>query len=357
MTRRATENGREVRVHAKEGGFERLGFAWKTDGGNVHTPPAGETGPNQILLLDEHFRNGEIEAVVQPLMLQPYLAASKKTKPECSLVGRFQDAGNYITGGLGVHGQDLGIARVEGGHFEKLKSASMPDDFDSRGRQLRLRLTFDEDEVTLWCDGDVCCRATSVSRGGRCGLRADWTEAHFKDIRTLNRDTGCLVIGPIGGISSAARERSDRLLRTVIRPTLAAHGYRARRADQYSTSHGDINDEIFKHLIEDELVIADLSGHNPNVYYELAIRHAVRKPFIHIIQTHDKLPFDVQNMRTIEVDLGSAESIKHAAGELDAVLTALRRDQEITTPIPKPWTLLVPQSRQNNVPGRAGRRR
>ena len=112
MSRRATENGNEVRVHAKEGGFERLGFAWKTDGGNVHTPPASETGPNQILLLDEHFRNGEIEAEVEPVKLQPYLAASQKAKLECSLVGRFQDAANYITGGLGVHGEDLGIARV-----------------------------------------------------------------------------------------------------------------------------------------------------------------------------------------------------------------------------------------------------
>ena len=104
-------------------------------------------------------------------------------------------------------------------------------------------------------------------------------------------------------------------------------------------------------------VIADLSDHNPNVYYELAIRHAVRKPFIHIIQTRDKLPFDVQNMRTIQVDLGSAESIKHAVGELDAVLTALRRDREVTTPVPKPWTLLIPQSRPNAAPSRSGRKR
>jgi hypothetical protein len=83
----------------------------------------------------------------------------------------------------------------------------------------------------------------------------------------------------------------------------------------------------------------------------------VRKPFIHIIQTHDKLPFDVQNMRIIQVDLGSRESIKHAVGELDAVLTGLRRDPEVTTPVPKPWTLLIPQSRQSAVPGRSSRRR
>jgi hypothetical protein len=320
--------------------YESLGVRWKTDRGNVHTPPAGDTGPNQILLLEDHFRNGDIEAVIQPVNLQPYLAASKKAKLECGLVGRFQDPDNYVAAGLGVHGEDLGIARVEGGHFERLDGTELPGNFDLKGRQFRLRLSFNDDEVTLSCDNNVRCRARILSRGGRCGLRADWTEAHFKDIRIENRDTHCLVIGPIGGVSSATRERSDRLLKTLICPTLAAHGYNAQRADQFTTNHGDINNEIFKHLIEDELVIADLSEHNPNVYYELAIRHAVRKPFIHIIQARDKLPFDVQNMRTIQVDLGSVESIQRAVGELEATLSSLARSPEVTTPVPMPWTLM-----------------
>jgi len=322
--------------------FESLGVRWKIDRGNVHTPLASETGPNQILLLEDHFRNGDIEAVIQPVSLQPYLAASKKPKLECGLVGRFQDPDNYVAAGLGVHGEDLGITRVEGGHFERLDGTKLPGDIDPKGHQFRLRLSFNDDEVTLWCDGALRCRAPTLSRGGRCGLRSDWTETHFKDVEIKNRDTPCLVIGPIGGVSSATRERSDRLLKMLICPTLAAHGYNAKRADQFITSHGDINDEIFGHLIEDELVIADLSEHNPNVYYELAIRHAVRKPFIHIIQANDKLPFDVQNMRTIQVDLGSDESIQFAAGQLDTILLslALKRSPEVTTPVPKPWKLM-----------------
>lgn len=323
--------------------YESLGVRWKIDGGNVHTPPAGDTGPNQILLLEKHFQNGGIEAVIQPVTLQPYLALSKKTKLECGLVGRFQDPDNYVAAGLGVHGEDLGITRVEGGNFEILDRANFPDNFNPKGRQFRLRLTFNDKEVTLSCDGEVRCSARTESlRGGRCGLRADWTEAHFKDISVETKDKHCLVIGPIGGASSATRERSDRLLKTLIRPTLAAHGYDAQRADQFITSHGDINAEIFGHLTEDELVIADLSEHNPNVYYELAIRHAVRKPFIHIIQANDKLPFDVQNMRTIQVDLGSPESIQRAVDQLDATLSWLTRTSwpEVTTPVPKPWKLM-----------------
>ena len=90
-------------------GFESIGVRWKVDGSSVHTPPAGDAGPNQILLLDEHFRDGYIEAVVQPVSLQPYLEPRRKNRMECGLLGRFQDLDNYIAAGLGVHGQDLGL--------------------------------------------------------------------------------------------------------------------------------------------------------------------------------------------------------------------------------------------------------
>ena len=104
--------------------------------------------------------------------------------------------------------------------------------------------------------------------------------------------------------------------------------------------HGDINDEIFRHLLDDALVVADLSDHNPNVYYELAIRHAVRKPFIHVTQAGDKLPFDVQGMRAIQVDLESEASVARARTELSEMLDTIDVAVDITTPVPKPWTLV-----------------
>ncbi|MGY3030933.1 hypothetical protein ACVIIV_000103 [Bradyrhizobium sp. USDA 4354] len=50
------------------------------------------------------------------------------------------------------------------------------------------------------------------------------------------------------------------------------------------------------------LVIVDLSHHNPNVFYELAIRHMMRLPVVQIIRTADKIPFDINQMRTIVID-------------------------------------------------------
>ena len=56
---------------------------------------------------------------------------------------------------------------------------------------------------------------------------------------------------------------------------------------------GLITAQVIQNLVEWELVIADLSEHNPNVFYELAVRHALKKPIVQLIQAGQKIPFDV----------------------------------------------------------------
>ena len=62
---------------------------------------------------------------------------------------------------------------------------------------------------------------------------------------------------------------------------------------------GMINTQIINRIIDDDLVIANLTGNNPNVMYELCLRHVVAKPIIHICENGTSLPFDIKGNRTI----------------------------------------------------------
>src|SRR5512141_2762895 len=93
----------------------------------------------------------------------------------------------------------------------------------------------------------------------------------------------CFYISPIGDPHSLVRKRSDKMEKFVIKEVTEKLGYKTIRADKLSQP-GIITAQIIDHLLNDSLVIADLSDHSPNVYYELAIRHMIGKPYIHLIE-------------------------------------------------------------------------
>lgn len=113
-----------------------------------------------------------------------------------------------------------------------------------------------------------------------------------------NTERVCFVIAPIGEPQSETRKRSDQILRCIICPAVESKGFTAVRADQISEP-GIITNQIIQHTVNDPLVIADLTDRNPNVFYELAVRHAVRKPFVQIARYGEELPFDIAATRTV----------------------------------------------------------
>jgi hypothetical protein len=91
-------------------------------------------------------------------------------------------------------------------------------------------------------------------------------------------------------------------------------------------------------ILRSRLVIADLSFHNPNVFYELALRHAVRLPIVQIVRKADNVPFDINQMRTIQIDNTDLYSfvpkIEVYKSEIAAqARRALEAGQEADTPI------------------------
>lgn len=112
------------------------------------------------------------------------------------------------------------------------------------------------------------------------------------------------IIGPIGdrdadsgSASRTAYEDAIEVLEYVIDPACKALSIEPYRADHISRS-GEINEQIFRHLRDSHIVIADLTGANPNVMYELGLRHTTGKLTVQIGE-RGRLPFDISTIRTI----------------------------------------------------------
>lgn len=142
----------------------------------------------------------------------------------------------------------------------------------------------------------------------------------------------CFVIAPIGDPGTETRKRSDLVLKYVISPAVEQCGYTAFRSDHLSEP-GLITSQVIQHIIDDPLVVADLTDRNPNVFYELAVRHALRKPLVQLIRKGDQIPFDVAGTRTIHVDHQDLDSVEEAKREIVKQVEISTKAQIIETPI------------------------
>jgi len=135
----------------------------------------------------------------------------------------------------------------------------------------------------------------------------------------------CFIIGPIGDEGSETRQRSDKIFKHLIEHVAKECYYNVVRADEISEP-GFINLQIIQHLINDDLVIADLTENNSNVYYELGIRHAVNKPVITIIEIGESISFDVAQMRTITVDHKDLNSVAKCKDNLIKYIRSVEKN-------------------------------
>ena len=88
---------------------------------------------------------------------------------------------------------------------------------------------------------------------------------------------------------------------SLVEPALEELGLLVIRADKIGEP-GMITSQILEYLKRARLAIADLSYLNPNVFYEVALRHALRLPVVQLIRKADRLPFDVNQSRTLVFD-------------------------------------------------------
>lgn len=75
-------------------------------------------------------------------------------------------------------------------------------------------------------------------------------------------------------------------------------GLRCVRGDE-EYIRGDILAHILKHIAKARVVVANINGRNPNVFYELGIAHALGKPALILSQTVDDIPFDLRTRQLV----------------------------------------------------------
>jgi len=99
------------------------------------------------------------------------------------------------------------------------------------------------------------------------------------------------VIMPFGGWL-------DDYYQDIYRPAIDAAGLEPHRADDLFRPSTIVND-IWAYTKRARLVLADLSGKNPNVFYELGLAHALAKPAILVAESMEDVPFDLRALRVL----------------------------------------------------------
>jgi len=140
-------------------------------------------------------------------------------------------------------------------------------------------------------------------------------------------EKSCFVISAIGLPGSRERKHADLVLNYIIRPVAEQAGYMVGRSDHGAAS-AMITVGIVRALLDSDIVVADLSFLNPNVFYELGLRHSTRtKHTIHIASHDTQVPFDNADHRTIFYDISDWDSHNRAKESLRQYLAAIEREE------------------------------
>lgn len=115
----------------------------------------------------------------------------------------------------------------------------------------------------------------------------------------------------------------------VYKPAIEKTGLKSVRADADIFGTGKIMDQVWEGINAAKVLVAELTSRNPNVFYELGLAHALKKPVVLISAREDDVPFDLQHIRVIYYDVNDpfwgAKLIEKVA---ENILSAINNPEE-----------------------------
>jgi len=91
--------------------------------------------------------------------------------------------------------------------------------------------------------------------------------------------------------------------KSIYEPAISKAGLRAIRADDEIFGTGKVIDQIWSGITSAKVLVSELTGRNPNVFYELGLAHALNKPVVLVSSNQEDVPFDLQHIRVIYYEM------------------------------------------------------
>jgi len=133
-----------------------------------------------------------------------------------------------------------------------------------------------------------------IEKGGR----ENYIAAVFGKLEQLRKrapSKQCFVIMPFSATESCSAREWTEVFRELVKPTVERAGL-SYACERSKPRLGNIIEDILDALNRADVVIADVTDRNPNVFYELGVRHAIRDATILIAQRLEDVPFDLQQL-------------------------------------------------------------
>ena len=152
----------------------------------------------------------------------------------------------------------------------------------------------------------------------------------------MGRDKkSCFVIMPFGikNDNEGNKVNFNEIYSSIIKPAIQELELACLRCDEISKA-GMIHKDMFNHIYYSDIAIVDISILNPNVFYELGMRHALKKGVTIIIKRKNtQIPFNISGMRLIEYDEENVESRIRTRLQIQAYIKNGIKDRQMDSPI------------------------